>query len=349
MEYYTRRRNLDSLSISSNSSRSVSEESSVEDDALAAAFERSIYLFPSPPSAPLSPAPSLSHTSASAVISSPPFSPSVSRERRLTGSSSATGTSAGGWEDIDTPLSLRPSDAGSPLPDSDRLGLSERNDWDWSPMDEAEASMLEEEIVRASRWDMAAALRRRVDSLADAEARRRAQQQLQQSLQSKQIADDILESRRTSYVRSRTTSAATAYGLGSAPGPTPHPRIHLPLLSFFASLLSLDSSTLHLLSHTPALSILFPGASSSIVGDSPHIVEDTDRPHGMESLFAPASERTSVKEGIDVVCDEDIVSFNPFLVSPFGLTSIIGIVKVMWPGERWRTRVWGPSQGSDKS
>lgn len=209
-------------------------------------------------------------------------------------------------------------------------------------MDEAEASMLEEEIVRVSRRDMSAALRRRVDSLADADVRRRAQQQLQESAQPNQAVEKRLDPRRLSYIRSRTTSAATTDRPCSTPlGPTPHPRIHLPLLSFFASLLSLDSSTLHLLLHTSAHSILFP--ESSIVGEDTHVVEGPDSLHGMESLFAPASERTSVKEGLTVVCDQDIVPSSPFLVSPFSLKGLFGMVKVTWPAERWRTVIWGSS------
>lgn len=342
MEYYARpRQTVKSSHSTSASSPPELQELTVGEDTLAAAFESSIYLFPSPPSAPPSPAPSYSRASTSSI----PFSLSLSRERSPTQSSSATGIlSAGGgdWEDVGTPLSFRPSDAGSLFPDSDELELG-RNDWDWSPLDEVEASMLEEEIVRASRWEMAAALRRRVDSLADAEARRRAQQHLQEAAHRKPNVDRGLDVQRPLYLRSRTTSAATSYGSASTPGPTPHPRIHLPLLSFFASFLSLDSSTLHLLSHTPSQSILFPGVSSSIVGESPEVVDETARPHGMESLLAPPSERISLKEGVDVACDQNIVSLNPFLASPVSLTNVVEMVKLLWRAKRWQTIVWGSS------
>ena len=139
-----------------------------------------------------------------------------------------------------------------------------------------------------------------------------------------------------------------SYMSGSSPGPTPHPRIYLPLLSFFASLLSLDSETVHLLQHTPMHSILFPGASSSTVGDNSEAEIGSDRPRGVETLFAPPSERLSLKEGIKVACNTEIALHNPFLVSSAALTNIAKIVKgLVWRRQRWQTLVWSSDHNTD--
>lgn len=56
---------------------------------------------------------------------------------------------------------------------------------------------------------------------------------------------------------------------------SPHPRIHIPLLSYLVSLFALDDETLHLLQHSSPQSVLFPGARSEarVVGDDENLFD----------------------------------------------------------------------------
>jgi hypothetical protein len=102
----------------------------------------------------------------------------------------------------------------------------------------------------------------------------------------------------------------------------PHPRIHIPMLSFFLSFLSLDETTLHLLTHSASQSALFAGHALSS-DDSP---VDCDQSHGIAKLLTLSGECHSLKKGCAVACDSSIVPSNPFLLSGrlVGLWSFVG-------------------------
>ncbi|KAF4590159.1 hypothetical protein EYR40_009442 [Pleurotus pulmonarius] len=80
---------------------------------------------------------------------------------------------------------------------------------------------------------------------------------------------------------------------------SPHPRIHIPLLSYLVSLFALDDETLHLLQHSSPQSVLFPGArSEAIVGDDENLFDM----RVTKLLKAVDSDRAyhSIKEGFGI-------------------------------------------------
>lgn len=98
---------------------------------------------------------------------------------------------------------------------------------------------------------------------------------------------------------------------------TPQPPFRLPFLSFLQSFLSLDESTLHLLSRSPdsQVSILFPCPPGSTF---PHEESDEETMHGVHQLLLynpdKPQNRALLKAAIDP--SETPAGANPFLASP---------------------------------
>ncbi|KAF5382561.1 hypothetical protein D9615_002868 [Tricholomella constricta] len=77
----------------------------------------------------------------------------------------------------------------------------------------------------------------------------------------------------------------------------PHTRLHIPLLSFFVSLLSIEDSTMHILSYSSSDSVLFP--CRTLPSDS--LLENTGvdvKPHGVEKLLVRRSEGSQIREAM---------------------------------------------------
>ncbi|KZT73725.1 hypothetical protein DAEQUDRAFT_735075 [Daedalea quercina L-15889] len=114
--------------------------------------------------------------------------------------------------------------------------------WDWSgESSEPDSWVLEEEVQRASRWKLA--------------------------------NEDTHIRGRSSPLRGSPSTAHAAASCGSGNEPAPQPRIRIPLLSFFAALLSLDldDPALRLLTQAAppdGQSILFPGHSARCIASS---------------------------------------------------------------------------------
>ncbi|KAH9971954.1 hypothetical protein BGW80DRAFT_1317339 [Lactifluus volemus] len=131
------------------------------------------------------------------------------------------------------------------------------------------------------------------------------------------------------------------------PPPTPEPllsgRFRLPLLSFFASLLSVDDSTLRLVTHLPAHSvILFPGPVSFPSDEGARGTSDSGETHGIDALLEPSSsQQRALRDGLAVVCDETILPSNPFGLSMSPLVGLLDIVRGVCVGSRASLReVW---------
>ena len=110
--------------------------------------------------------------------------------------------------------------------------------------------------------------------------------------------------------------------------PIPHPPIRLPLLSVLVSLLSIDDETLHLVTHSPAHSALFPGP----ISPSDEGTENAHENHGGCALLAASSQHGVLREGLAVACDGSILSSNPFRLS--ALVSLLDLVRGFWAGGR---------------
>lgn len=100
----------------------------------------------------------------------------------------------------------------------------------------------------------------------------------------------------------------------------PHPRLHIPLLSFFMSLVSADEATLHLITHSSSQSTLFPGNAPLPYS---HLSTD-DPPHGVIKLLAHRGESHTLKDGLDIAFDPSYTSSNPFSLP--GLHLVWGLV-----------------------
>jgi len=112
-----------------------------------------------------------------------------------------------------------------------------------------------------------------------------------------------------------------------------HPYIRFPMLSFIASLLFIDEATIHLLTQSPSESALFLGHSYS--DEHPSDEHDICRtPHGVIKLLADSDDNRTLKAGLAVASDSDILPFNPFAF-PSGLWSLVSGV---WKnsGFAWR-------------
>ena len=112
--------------------------------------------------------------------------------------------------------------------------------------------------------------------------------------------------------------------------PTPHTRIRLPLLSVFASLLSIDDATVRLVAHSPSHSALFPGP----IRPSNEGTETAQEIHGILALLAPSRPHAVLRDGLAVACDESILPSNPFKMLASPLIDLVGLVRGIWAGGR---------------
>ncbi|THH20100.1 hypothetical protein EW146_g1179 [Bondarzewia mesenterica] len=195
-----------------------------------------------------------------------PVSRSSLRENSVRGASLAPSSqnSEPEWEEV-----AASPQTGAP-PTLDRSGFGEgiwRAEWVMEDGIQENESLLEEEITRASRWDFISLRRIHSGSFPSTEQ--------STSFQNTRVFPLKLPPN----LRTRTLSAAS-----SSSSPTPHPRIQIPLLSFFASILSIDNDTLHLIAQTPSYSILFAGLPAPPEEGAEQSGEE-DPPHGMTKLF----------------------------------------------------------------
>lgn len=141
-----------------------------------------------------------------------------------------------------------------------------------------------------------------------------------------------------------------AYALTRSPPttvpPPPEPlsgEIRLPLLSFFASFLSVDDATLRLVTHLPAHSVLlFPGPVSFPSDEGARETSDSGETHGIDALLEPSSrQQRALRDSLAVACDETILPSNPFGLSISSLVGLLDIVRGVCAGSRAALReVW---------
>ncbi|KAI0755009.1 hypothetical protein C8Q80DRAFT_404561 [Daedaleopsis nitida] len=173
--------------------------------------------------------------------------------------------------------------------------------------------------------------------------------------------------RRTrTHSRIRTISSLSSTGASSTTRrPSPNPRIHVPLLSFFSSLLSidLDDPAIRLLTHADpgeAQSVLFPGHTTSQllaghagaaldyrrgrdVDSDSDSVHSEDEPHGMPKLLlASISDQSTValrslRAGL-AVCMPQSAGVGLSIPNPAELWQVVGEVCVRG-SQAWR-EVW---------
>ncbi|KAI0050403.1 hypothetical protein FA95DRAFT_1676783 [Auriscalpium vulgare] len=306
MEYFNRR----PRSLVATRSRTACDDVSPAPSDIDSIPDHSIYIFPSAPAGSAPPSP---------LANPPPAGAHVDDRRDASTSQSSDVGSGSGWDELASPLDL--SGASSPADEPHSIELL-----DWAFEDgedgvEVDESVLEEEIVRASRWDLVP--RRSVYTHDPGPVR----YWLHTDSRTRGSGLQAVGTQRphpTMVYRSRTHSAASA-----PPGPAPHPRIRLPLLSFFASLLAIDESTLHLIAHTPSHSVLFVGPVPALE-EKPDPRDEDERAHGVVALLAPPEEKTSLRDGLRVACDPDLVFASPFV--PFPLGALCDLVKGVWVG-----------------
>ena len=137
-----------------------------------------------------------------------------------------------------------------------------------------------------------------------------------------------LDSRRTPPERSTQRSAHSR-----TLNVVPHRRIHLPLLSTLVSLLSIDDETFHLVTHSPAHSVLFPGP----IYPSDEEIEEVQEIHGVHAVL---SRHGALREGLAVACDESALSSNPFRLSASPLIGLLDIVRGLFEGGMALKRVY---------
>ncbi|KAI0670843.1 hypothetical protein C8Q78DRAFT_1078804 [Trametes maxima] len=229
--------------------------------------DHSIYIFPNPPSEPPSPGGSMSSAPTDFDFSCPSESHSPSRSRATLRRPDSTPADR---RNSRSSVISAASDCDSlPTPSQDDLEIDVEL-WDAfsdraTELSESEESWaLEGEVERAviaeleSQYDPPVGSIRRfplppLDIPSTAGARYRVS----------------FRPRRRSRTRSRArTTSVSSVALSSAQVSAPHPRMHIPLLSFFASLLSveLDDPALRLLTNADtgdSEAVLFPGHSSA--------------------------------------------------------------------------------------
>ncbi|OBZ71494.1 hypothetical protein A0H81_08426 [Grifola frondosa] len=269
--------------------------------------DHSIYIFPNPPSAPPSPGSSLfsAPTDFNSSFSSP-SQPSRSRSRSRIRRHNSIGSNGSSWGRVQ-----RAFDGGVPQgsrtsPSTGDLDIDvEVWDWradsaDYSDSNGSSSWVLESEIERASRWNIDLPLARQSRHTRRLSAPRSDRSPARQQSRSRTL--------------SRTTSIPP-FARCPVSQATPHPRIHLPLLSFFATLFSLElgDPALRLLTRSGAAdaeALLFPGQrflvqepgpsrrssldtasdtdTDGTALDSEVAVEsdaDDEPPHGLQKLF----------------------------------------------------------------
>lgn len=313
------------------------------------ALDQSIYIFPTPSSTPASP-------SGSSAFSAPTdFTDTISSTG--TRSRDQSFSSAGPARSRSPRYRLRTRSSASATRTQSRARSAETDEydleveyWDWTaesgedvPDDEG-VWEFEAEVERANRWDLPAQLARRLSPL--------------RALGSASTGpnNDFYEQHYRIFLRARTqsntSSLASTSSLSSKPSvPAPHPRIHIPLLSFFASLLSidLDEPALRLLTHSSSDSILFPG-QRDLLSEGNNVAwepaaDDTleaSKPHGLVRLHRINDEsrpsNRALKDGLAVACDPSALP-NPFSLP--GLSALAGLCRFVggvWTnaGKAWQ-------------
>ncbi|KAJ3490654.1 hypothetical protein NLI96_g1282 [Meripilus lineatus] len=227
--------------------------------------------------------------------------------------------------------------------------------WNWSAdstedMDDHRVWELEREVERAGRWDPSYPRRRPLESVSS--ARPFTFPTISNAFPTRFIRTFDIRNQNQNRIRTQSniSTGSTWASLSTrASVQTPHPRIHIPLLSYIASLfaLDLDDPALRLLTNSTSDSVLFPGQNSLLDSsdpsedDSTETIDDDDadgsestndesttsKEHGVLRLFAFTDESKvalrSVREGLGVVCNP---SFNGAIpASPFTLPSIGGV------------------------
>lgn len=310
-------------------------------------LDQSIYIFPTPSSVPPSP-------SGSSVISAPSdfteaFSLSTgTRSRDQSFSSSAPRSPRQRSRPHGAAFARSGSRARSSGSDDFDLEVEV---WNWTVgsgedvPDEDGMLEFEAEVERTSQWDVPAQLMRRLSPLRPTAS----------------SPVDFYEQHYHIFHRARTqsniSSLTSVTSLSSNPLSvvhTPHPRIHISLLSFFASLLSLnlDDPGLRLLTHSSSDSVLFPG-QCNMLNDGANwcspIEEETERPAPRGLLRLQLSEDGSrpptavLKDGLTVACDPATLP-NPFAFP--GLTALAGLCRFV--GDVWSNgeKAWREVQGT---
>jgi len=245
----------------------------------------SIYIFPNPSSAPPSPSQASDFSAPTDFNFSGPSEPPRSREGSVQRSSIRRYSSA----------SL-PRSSWSVHPLSPRIDGDEQ--WEWADSMDESVFAFEDETERPDRWEVL--------------VRRRAR-------------DSQLDYHRSgSSPHITLNSHRRVQSNGSNRTASPHPRIQIPLLSFFISLFSINDTTLHLLSHSSSHSVLFPG--HTLPTDTTSADAGAWQPHGVAKLLGPSSETRILKDGCAVASDPSFAPSNPFLISPFRLVGLLGFV-----------------------
>ncbi|TFK40810.1 hypothetical protein BDQ12DRAFT_721424 [Crucibulum laeve] len=193
-------------------------------------------------------------------------------------------------------------------PLSDGQGL-EDDEWGWEITPPPERSLLigaEEERERHDHWEIV--------------ARRRAREEYMNSLSSlRTLSSHSIALMKHNRQHSNSSNIVVT---------TPHPRIHIPFLSFFISFLSVDDTTLHLLTQSPSHSSLFPGhvIPAPLPLESNDFEPKNEGLHGVEKLLSREDESRTLKDGMAVASDSLISPLAPFLVSPFRLSGLWDMV-----------------------
>ncbi|KAI0661924.1 hypothetical protein C8Q70DRAFT_1051436 [Cubamyces menziesii] len=286
------------------------EREHVEDAPLRELPETSIYIFPSPASTPSSPGASVTSAPTDFDFSCP--SDSRSTSRACNGSPGSRRGSTSGIAYTPSDISFRYEGVATPSEDTTDIEVEL---WDAASDPVAEISgsdeswALEGEVVRVGLADFEPSIGPDPGSH---NARRF-------PLSSPYYFDtpgvphrSHARYRRRSRTGSRVRTISTASSLipTSAQGAVPHPRVHIPLLSFFSSILGidLDDPALRLLTHTDpgdAESVLFPGQSSTrllSLGEEDHSErrQSLDSEDGSESDASLPDGTEAHHEGADV-------------------------------------------------
>ncbi|KZV73760.1 hypothetical protein PENSPDRAFT_648526 [Peniophora sp. CONT] len=268
---------------------------------------QSIYIFPNPSSVLPSPHSNLNDASLESAVREPV---EESRSRSISVATAATTTTDTGWDDLRSPSNYStqdetqwewPTSADGHAVDGARLGEEE--------------AVLDEEIVGASRWDLIASRRYPAHPLAV-----RAERQAR-----------LAPTSTMSWIRSRTVSGVSSLSSYVAvPTTTPHPRMRIPLLSFFGSLLDIDEETLDLLESTPSQSTLFTGPLDEGVACA---ATEEERAHGLELLLK--GDENMLREGVRAFCEAESDEKSLDFLSVSALWRLVG---EMWQGRRAASR-----------
>lgn len=289
--------------------------------------EPAVYIFPNPPSDSETQSPYTSSSALSAPtdfgLSSGISTSARSRPRSRRASSNGSGLS---WEELNSRARSVSIDTGT----GSDLDVEV---WEWTG-DEEDASdgsgvELEAAVERASRWDL---LRRRPLAEFPSEY---TENRLQYRRRLRAIS---LSPSWDGATRSRTLSNQS--GASSRPrSPTPHPPLRIPLLSFFSSLLSLDDTTLHLLTR-PSLSHsspLFSGPQLFIGSLEDDVGEDKGRRRDFPTVNLRDAELHNLNHGLGLACDASVTPANPFAFHAIPMLDIWSLVSGVFKNSE---KVW---------